>query len=112
MDDRFDGFTVELFLDDDGDWLAHFGEMPNVSAFGGTPEEALTELKTAWDVVKESYVAKGETVPTAPARKKYSGHLNVRINRNVHRALAMEAARAGTSLNALVAGKLAKSVEI
>ena len=22
--DRFDGYTVTMFLDDDGDWLAHF----------------------------------------------------------------------------------------
>jgi len=34
----------------------------------------------------------------------------VRIDRRVHRALAIEAGRAGVSLNALVAEKLAKSV--
>jgi predicted HicB family RNase H-like nuclease len=34
----------------------------------------------------------------------------VRIDKRVHRALAVEAERAGVSLNALVAEKLAKSV--
>lgn len=36
--DVFDGFTVNLFLDEDGDYLAHFVEVPNVSAFSNTPE--------------------------------------------------------------------------
>ena len=35
---------------------------------------------------------------------------NVRLDRRLHRALAMEAAQAGLSLNALVAQKLAKGM--
>ena len=53
--DRFDGYGVELFIDDDGDWLAHLLEMPNVSAFAPTREKALDELAVAWELVKESY---------------------------------------------------------
>ena len=109
--DPLDGYTVELSLDPDGDWLAHFAEMPNVSAFGPTPQKALAELGTAWELVKESYRTEGEAVPVAPSRRRYSGQFNVRIDRRVHRALAMEAARAGLTLNALVAQKLAQSVQ-
>ena len=107
----FDGFTVSLIHDEDGDWLAHFVELPNVSAFAGTPEEALKELRIAWGGVKESYKAHGEPVPEAPSRRTYSGLFNVRIDKRVHRALAIEAARAGISLNALVAQKLSKNSE-
>lgn len=107
MDNRFDGFTVHLLLDEDGDWLAHFVELPNISAFAATPEQALDELSIAWEGVKESYRAQGEPVPAAPARKEYSGQFNVRIDKRVHRALAVEAAQAGISLNALIAQKLA-----
>jgi predicted RNase H-like HicB family nuclease len=28
MEDKFDGFTVNLYLDEDGDWIAHFLELP------------------------------------------------------------------------------------
>jgi predicted HicB family RNase H-like nuclease len=42
----------------------------------------------------------------APTRKEYSGRFNVRIDRRIHRALTVEAAQAGVSLNALVAQKL------
>jgi predicted HicB family RNase H-like nuclease len=107
--DRFEGYTVNVFLDEDGEYLAHFVELPNVSAFGESPEEALRELATAWEGVKESYKKHGEQVPLAPARKKYSGQFNVRIDRRLHRALAIEAVKAGISLNAIVSQKLSKN---
>jgi predicted HicB family RNase H-like nuclease len=109
--DDFDGFSVSVVLDEDGDWLAHFMEMPNISAFGATPERALAELRTAWRAVKESYRDNNEPVPEAPSRKSYSGHFNVRVDRRLHRALAIEASRNGVSLNALVAEKLGRSVK-
>jgi len=104
--DEFDGFSIELFKDDDGDWLAHFEELPNVSAFGDSPEEALNELSEAWEAMKESYLSSNEEIPMAPRKKEYSGQFNVRIDKRVHRALAIEAAQVGISLNALVANKL------
>ncbi len=107
--DRFDGFTVNVFLDEDGDYLAHFVELPKVSAFGESPEQALTELTMAWEGIKESYKKHREKIPMAPARKKYSGQFNVRIDRRLHRALAIEAARAGISLNAIVSQKLGRA---
>src|SRR5689334_22187081 len=96
--DRFDGYSVNLFLDDDGDWLAHLVEMPSVSAFSDTPENALNELAVAWEGVKTSFQKRSEDVPVAPSRRDYSGQFNVRIDKRLHRALAMEAAQAGVSL--------------
>jgi predicted RNase H-like HicB family nuclease len=81
IDTRFDGYGVELFVDDDGDWLAHFAEMANISAFGPTPEKALRELATAWRLVKEAYKHEGQPIPVPPSRREYSGQLNVRIDR-------------------------------
>jgi predicted HicB family RNase H-like nuclease len=82
-------------------------ELPNVSAFGPTLEKALDELAVAWRLVKESYAAENKPIPVAPSRRQYSGQFNVRIDKRVHRALAIEAERVGLSLNALVAQKLA-----
>jgi len=112
MRDEFDGFSIHLLQDDDGDFVAHFLELPNVSACGSTAEEALLELKEAWEAVKESYCKHNESIPIAPSRKEYSGQFNIRIDRRDHRALAIEAAMAGLSLNALVAQKLHQSVLI
>jgi predicted HicB family RNase H-like nuclease len=107
--DIFDGFSIELFLDEERDWIAHFEEFANVSACGSTPEEALHELQTAWEAMKESYVKNDEPVPVAPSRKIFSGMFNVRIDRRIHRALAIEAAQAGISLNSLVNQKLSNT---
>ena len=109
--DDFDGFAVNVFLDEDGDYLAHFVEMTNVSAFADTPATAMKELKIAWEGVKESYQKHNEPIPVAPSRRQYSGQFNVRIDKRLHKALTMEAAKAGVSLNALVAQKLTLSTK-
>jgi predicted RNase H-like HicB family nuclease len=62
---RFDGYAVELFLDEDNDWLAHLVELPGISAFGSTPEKALKELDVAWAAAKESIAARGLEIPAA-----------------------------------------------
>ena len=108
---RFDGYGFQLFFDEDRDWVAHLTELPNVSAFGETVEEALNELAVAWNLVKESYAKENKPIPVAPRKREYSGSFNVRISRTVHRALVVEAEREGVTLNALVAQKLARSVD-
>ncbi|TAN50107.1 MAG: type II toxin-antitoxin system HicB family antitoxin [Methylococcaceae bacterium] len=63
-DQRFDGHTLNLYFDGEH-WLAHFVEMPEVSAFAVTPENALLELQTAWELVKADYIEHGELPPSA-----------------------------------------------
>ena len=109
--DMFDGFTVNLFLDEDGDYLAHFVEMPNVSAFSNTPEGALRELAVAWKCVKESYQGDQEPIPQAPSRKGYEGPFNLPIDAQLYHALANEAVEARMSLYALVAQKLGQTID-
>ncbi|NEP10231.1 MAG: type II toxin-antitoxin system HicB family antitoxin [Symploca sp. SIO2C1] len=81
------------------------------AAFADNPESALEELHTAWEGVKESYKKHGEPIPVAPANKNYSGQFNVRIDKRLHKVLAMEAAQAGISLNALISQKLVRGHE-
>ena len=108
--DMFDGFTVNLFLDEDSDYLAHFVEMPNVSAFSNTPEGALKELAVAWKCVKESYEENQEPIPQAPSREGYGGPFNIPVDAQLYHALANEAVEARMSLYALVAQKLGKTI--
>lgn len=110
--DDFNGFMVNVFLDEDGDYLAHLVELPNVSAFGPTPAEALAELKTAWELMKECYQEDGEPIPIAPSRQGYEGPFNVPVDAQIYHALADEAAKAGMSLYTLVMQKLQSGVPI
>jgi len=104
----WDGFTINLYFDEDGEWLAHLVELPNISAFADTPELALDELYIAWEGMKECYREDGAEIPVAPFRREYSGQFNVRIDKRIHRNLVLEANKAGISLNALVSQKLAR----
>ncbi len=106
--DIFDGFTVNLFFDEDGDYLAHFVELPNVLAFGPTPTQALAELKTAWELMKECYQEDDIPVPKAPSREGYKCSFNVPVDARLYHELANEAAQAEMRLYALVAEKLTK----
>ena len=63
-------FTINLCVDKQRDWLAHFQEIPTISAFGDTPQEALEELKIAWELVKEDYKMKNLTIPVGSNREK------------------------------------------
>ena len=110
--DSFNGFTVNLFFDQDGDYLAHFVEMPNVSAFSDTPEGALRELAVAWKCVKESYEEDQEPIPQAPSREGYEGPFNIPVDAQLYHALANEAAEARISLYSLVAQKLGKTTDL
>ena len=65
MHNDFDGFSVNLILDEDGDWVAHFVELPNVSACGDEPEDAIAELKVAWAAFKKSCQKHGDPIPTS-----------------------------------------------
>lgn len=71
----WDGYTIDLYRNDDGDWLAYLVDMSNVSAFGDTPENALNELYEAWEGMKQCYKADGEDISIAPRRKEYSSPL-------------------------------------
>ena len=106
----FDGFTVKVFLDEDGDYLAHFVEMPNVSAFANTPEDALRELSVAWQGVKESYRKHHEPIPRAPLQEAGENSFNVSIDTRLYNILVDEAAKTGISLYALVEQKLSKPI--
>ena len=110
--DVFDGFNVNVFLDEDGDYLAHFVEMPNVSAFSDTPEGALRELAIAWKGVKESYEKHHEPIPKAPAWYENKAPFKVAIDAQLYHALTDEAAKTGVSLYALVAQKLKSTVPV
>ena len=110
--DVFDGFTVNIFLDEDGDYLAHFVEMPNVSAFSDTPEGALRELAVAWKSVKESYQKHHKPIPKAPKAhfwQEGNAPFMLLVDEQLYRALTEEAEEAEISLHTLVAQKFGQN---
>lgn len=92
---------------EDSEHVGLCAEFPSLSWLARTPESALKGIrKTVADVLADLNAA-GEPIPEPLAEKHFSGEFRVRIPPEVHRALAMEAAEQGVSLNRLVSAKLA-----
>lgn len=92
---------------EDNEHVGLCAEFPSLSWLATTPEAALHGIR---QVVAESVAdlqASGELVPVPLAEKHYSGEFRVRIPPELHRALAMQAAEQGVSLNRLASAKLA-----
>jgi predicted HicB family RNase H-like nuclease len=88
-------------------WLAEVDELPNVSASGATPEEA---VRRVWAAANGSSAEAQEGGPDAHT-PRHSGKLLVRMPATLHDELAAAAEREGVSLNQLITGVLAASVE-
>lgn len=91
---------------EDGEHVGLCAEFPSLSWLAGTPEEALQGIRSVVAEAVADLQASGESVPPPLAERHYSGEFRVRIPPQVHRALALEAAELGMSLNRLVNAKL------
>ena len=92
---------------EDGEHVGLCVEFPSLSWLADTPEAALKGIRQIVSEVLTDMLSSGETIPTPLAEKHYSGEFRVRIPPEVHRALAMQAAEQGVSLNRLASAKLA-----
>ena len=92
---------------DDTEHVGLCAEFPGLSWLAPTPEAALAGIRQVVAEAVADMQASGETVPNALAEKRYSGEFRVRIPPEVHRALALQAAEQGVSLNRLASAKLA-----
>jgi len=92
---------------EDGQHVGLCAEFPSLSWLADKPETALKGIRQVVSEVVADMQSSGETIPTPLAEKNYSGEFRVRIPPEVHRALAMQAAEQGVSLNRLASAKLA-----
>src|SRR5688572_5494793 len=93
--------------DEDRAFIGRVTEFPSLAAHGSTQEKALREIRSAVRLVLEDLAAEGEDIPIPLGKREYSGRLNLRMSRELHRRLAAESAAQGISLNTLINTKLA-----
>jgi predicted HicB family RNase H-like nuclease len=92
---------------EDSEHVGLCAEFPSLSWLAGTPGAALDGIFQLVSAVVADMLQRGEPLPAPLAEKHYSGEFRVRIPPEVHRALAMQAAEQGISLNRLASAKLA-----
>jgi predicted HicB family RNase H-like nuclease len=103
----FDHYTYRVtWSPEDSEYLALCAEFPSLSWLAAAPESALEGVRKVVVASVADMVANGEVPPMPLAEKRYSGEFRVRIPPQVHRALALEAAEQGISLNRLASAKL------
>lgn len=109
-------YPVELFRrDDEGDqyWVAEIPDLPGCVADGDTPEEAVESLEEAKRLWIEARLENGHPIPEPTDTRGYSGRLLLRMPKSLHRKLAAQSRREGTSLNmyvvSLLSGRAAES---
>jgi len=100
---QYKGYEAQVEYDPDGE-IFH-GEVLHTRSVLTFQGRSVDELKQAFADTIEDYLAWCAQRGRAPERP-YSGKFMIRIPPEQHRALAMEAARQGKSLNALAAERL------
>lgn len=102
-------YTVRLKENEDGTYFAEIEELPGCFTEGETQDEALRMIEDA----KKSWleVAVARSIPISePADTEFSGKLNVRLPKYLHRSLAYKAKQEGVSLNTLISTALSASI--
>jgi len=102
-----DHFTYRVtWSPEDGEHVGLCAEFPSLSWLDQTPEGALAGIRRLVADVVHDMTANGEKVPEPIADRTYSGEFKVRIPPQAHRALVIQAAEQGVSLNRLASAKL------
>jgi antitoxin HicB len=92
-------------------WAASVEELPDCTASGTTPEEAVERVRRLMSSWIAEALEADRAIPQPRQARTPSGRLLVRMPRTLHADLARTADAEGISLNQLITGVLASSVE-
>lgn len=91
-----------LWSDEDECYIATVPELPGLSAFGETPEEATKEAKIAAEGYIKVLKEDGLKLPEPNKVKSFSGQTRLRLPISLHSSLSSEAEQEGVSLNTYI----------
>lgn len=103
-------YTIRLKENADGTYFTEIEELVGCISEGDTKAEALEmieDAKKAWILVA---LERGIPIPE-PTQDNFSGKLNVRLPKYVHRKLAYQAKKEGVSLNTLISTTLSSAIK-
>ena len=94
---------------EDEEFAGLCAEFPSLSSLSDSPEEAFSGILELVSDCLADMQSNNERIPEPIADRAYSGKFMIRVPPETHRALALQAAEAGVSLNRLVSARLADS---
>lgn len=96
-----------MWSSDDKAFIGRVLEFASLAAHGNTQEKALREIRSVVRDALEDLAKSRELAPEPISKRSFSGTLNLRMPKHLHRQLAIEAAQEGVSLNHWINTKLA-----
>lgn len=107
MAENIDRYTYRvIWSEEDELFVGLCAEFGLLSHLDHTPEKALTGIREVVAFAARINQEDGVPIPEPLSTRRYSGTLTLRIPPETHRALAMDAAEAGVSMNRLAAERL------
>ena len=107
MAKEIDRYTYRVsWSEEDREHVGLCAEFPGLSWLEKSPEKALSGIRQLVGNCVIDRAANDEKVPEPISARRFSGKFIVRVPPETHRALAIQAAESGVSLNRLVASKL------
>lgn len=91
-------------------YVASFAELPDLFMVGSTIEESIAELEGVKRDWIETYLELGNKMPVPLKLRKFSGNYLLRMQRSLHKALALHADLEGVSINQYVVSALSRTV--
>ena len=112
MADFVDKYTYRvIWWEEDGEYVGLCAEFPLLSHLDETPEKAFAGIRDVVAFAVEILQEDGDPIPEPLSTKHFSGTITVRVPPDTHRALAMDAAEAGVSMNRLASERLANRLK-
>ncbi|MCL6739881.1 type II toxin-antitoxin system HicB family antitoxin [Sphingomonas sp. RB56-2] len=97
-----------LIPEEEGGYRAEILEFPGCIAEGDDAEEALAELEAAAEEWIEAALEMGSPIPPPLDEANFSGRLNLRLPKSLHRKATLAAELDGVSLNQLIVASIAE----
>ena len=103
-----DHYTYRVtWYPEDEEFVGLCAEFPSLSWLSTSPDEAFSGIRELVSDCVADMQSNNERIPEPIADRAYSGKFMVRVPPETHRALALQAAESGVSLNRLVSARLA-----
>lgn len=100
-------YTYRVFWDDsDKAHIATVAEFPGLSNADEDQLEALAGMRDLLEFVLKDMEEEGETPPVPLGQRQYSGRILLRMPKEVHRRISLEAAEQDISVNQLLVSRI------
>ena len=107
MTDIADRYAYRIvWSEEDEEFVGLCAEFGSISHLDKTPEKAFAGIRELVAFSVRWLREEGKPVPEPLFTRRYSGTLTLRVPPETHRALAMDAAEAGVSMNRLAVERL------